>query len=189
MLRKKPSAVVLLSLVVVLFLSIPAQAKGGAVKVVLSGPDWYGEIVVEDPGLLGHLGTAAFEDFQSSPEIPADLGAGYLLDRYSDASEGALPFDRVLYFPDPAGGRGYVYYLETVNGHGPYDGRWFQATPEGEAAVRTVFDTHGVLTTTRPVDRGALPGWIRGALNLVPPLAGLLIGWLLGRRLRPSKLT
>jgi hypothetical protein len=182
MLGKKLFSVIPLSLVFVLLLSIPAQAKGGAVKVVLSGPGWYGELVVEDPGLLGHLGTASFEDVESSPEIPPDLGAGYLLDRFGDSGEGALPFDRVVYFPDPAGGRGYVYYLETVNGDGPYDGRWFHATPEGEAAIQAVFDAHGVLASAPPVNRESAPEWVRTALSLVPPLAGILVGWLIGRR-------
>ena len=180
--RKKLSAVVLLSLVAILILSIPAQAKGDSVKVVLYGPDWYGELVVEDPGLLEHLGTATFEDVESVPEIPSDLGAGYLLDRYLDNTDGARPFDRVLYFPDPTGGRGFVYYLEIVDGHGPRDGRWFHVTPEGEAAINQVFSAHGVLTTAPPMRERKTVGVLRSGLSLVPPLAGVLIGWLIGRR-------
>ncbi|MGB3399485.1 MAG: hypothetical protein WBA34_04855, partial [Candidatus Deferrimicrobiaceae bacterium] len=123
-----------------------------------------------------------FEDVESSPELPADLGAGYLMDRYGDVSDDALPFDRVLYFPDPSGGRGYVYYLETVNGHGPYDGRWFHVSPEGEAEMEQVFAANGVHAGASPAAGKGEGDIARAALTLVPPLAGILIGWLLGRR-------
>ena len=84
--------------------------------------------------------------------------------------------------PTRLAGDGYVYYLETVNGHGPYDGRWFHANPEGEAAIETVFAAHGVVAAASPVKRESTSNGIRGALGLVPPLAGILVGWLIGRQ-------
>jgi hypothetical protein len=164
--------------------AVRARAKGGVAKVVIYGPDWYGELVVDDPELTARLGTAVFEDVGTSPKLPAEFGAGYLLDRYGDAADDARPFDRVLYFSDPSGDRGYVYYLETVNGHGPYDGRWFRASQEGEATIRDVIQAKGVVTSSPPESVRSVFDRLQDALSLVLPLAGILIGWLLGRRER-----
>lgn len=137
-----------------LALASTTGAKGPPERVTLAGPDWYGEIEVNDPSTLRSLSMAVFEDIESPVETFEPLGRGYLMNRGFLEDGRFKPFDRVLYFPSPSGGRGYVYYLEIVNGQGPYDGRWYHASEEGEAAIREVLSAHHVkLPVARaPVD-------------------------------------
>ena len=160
-------------------------AKGPPEKVTIVGPDWFGEIKVTDPALLEHLGLAAFEDVESPVDTMEALDRGYLLSRGSLDGEEFQPWDRVLYFPSPSGGRGYVYYLEIVNGSGPYDGKWYYISEDGEAAIQEVFQNHSVRWPDKsqvsdPQSAANDPTQLRAwPLTLV---GGLLVGWLLGRR-------
>ena len=69
-------------------------------------------------------------------------------------SQQYFPFDQVVYFPDPEGGRGSIFYGGIVNGSSEYDGKWFRASQEGEAALRAAlasahmcFGIHDLLLT------------------------------------------
>jgi len=42
------------------------------------------------------------------------------------------------YYPQSGGSGGYVYYDGLLNGSSEYDGNWFTASPEGDAAFRSL---------------------------------------------------
>jgi len=119
-------------------------AQGVPDRIAISGSDWEGEIEVTGAELLQHLAPAAFEDVASPVELANNLGRGYLLERGYLNNEVFQPWDRVLYFPSPGGQRGYVYYLELIDGRGPYDGHWYYVSPAGEAAFREALNQNGV---------------------------------------------
>jgi hypothetical protein len=82
---------------------------------------------------------ASLEDFAAGPlDEPAGLGEGYTLERQFQNGRAFQSFDRVTYFPDPNGERGYVRYEGIVNGWSDYDGKWFRATAKGDAAMRRI---------------------------------------------------
>jgi hypothetical protein len=110
---------------------------------------------------------AALEAFDVQVSPPEEPGEGYVLIRYYRQDErpeqgierpdaeltpldeirfqaalGYRAFDEVRYYPGPAGG--LVHYLRIVNGAGPYDGKWYRATPAGDAAMRALLASNGV---------------------------------------------
>lgn len=109
-------------------------------RIDISGPGINGVASVTDAELLKPMTIGGFMDFSRSLPEPQGLAEGYELHRYFLNADGSYwDFDRVMYYPDPAGGPGYVNYLEGI-GYGPAHnaGKWFRATPEGEAAMQNI---------------------------------------------------
>jgi hypothetical protein len=119
-----------------------AHAKGPADRIVISSPLLAEDMVLTDRDTLIQISMANLENFEAgSIEPPTGLTAGYTLDRQFAESPGKFrSFDRVVYYPDPAGDLGYVFYEGIVNGSSEYDGRWFRARPVGDAAMRMIID-------------------------------------------------
>jgi hypothetical protein len=150
-----------------------ALAKGPPQKVTISGGDLSAEIeVTDDAGILEALGTMMLEDFDTrTPDAPEGFddswGDGYLITRfYEDPPGHFFPFDAVLYYPDPEGGRGYIQYLGIANGWSEYDGKWFRASAEGEAALTLV------ITGAQDEASAAPSGILSLFLNALAALAG-----------------
>lgn len=109
-------------------------------KIDIRGPGIEGVASVTDAGLLSPMTIEGFMNFSRAVAEPEGLGQGYELHRYFRNKDGSwMDFDRVMYYPDPAGGPGYVQYLEGI-AYSPsqHAGRWYRATPAGEAAWQAI---------------------------------------------------
>jgi hypothetical protein len=163
-----------------------ALAKGPIDMVTIVGPDWYGEIEVTQPDALEHLDIAAFVNFNAVVEAPSALEQGYLLTRYMHVDGEYQAFDRVLYFSNPRGGLGYVYYLGMVDAHGSYDGKWYRVSEKGEETLWDVLQASDVRRASESVDAN-IPSPNRASilkqyLWLFTLAGGLGAGWFFGRR-------
>lgn len=163
---------------------MPAAAfgKGDFDYIAISGPGWYGDLIVSDPTDLEALDLGMLIDYKSTASISAPLGPGYLISRGYQAKDGPQIFDRVMVFLGEEGRPGLAYYIEIVNGSGPYDGRWFHTTAEGEASMRQLIakqagGTAHLIPVEQAAEAGAFPFW---TLAILPALAA---GWLLGNRM------
>lgn len=133
----------------------PALAKGPFAKIVISGPGLAEVATITDDRFMQALSLGMFEDFHTSLQAPA-RGEGYELARYYQSDNGTFEvFDRLTYYPNPSGGRAYIFYngLEG-NGWSEYDGHWFYAKPNGEVAMQDLLNQLGVkLTLAQEVHR------------------------------------
>jgi len=171
-------------------LSLPASAKANFNLVTVSGPDWFGEIELMGSEIPESLIVGGFFDPQQPINPPANLGRGYLITRGYDDDRERYLFDRMMYFP---GAPGYVYYLEIVDGSGPYDGRWF-AVEEGEGeALMSALAAEGVHfsveTAAQRLEVVPEPPDLMSALGIgLAALVGGLAGWVLRAALDRSRL-
>lgn len=167
---------------------LPAAAKGPPEWVRISGAAMYRPIDVTDPELLQELGPARLE-IVDEPAILSPAGITHILhlERGFEGESGDLiAFDEVLYAFDPQGGPGYVYYLGIANGSGPYDGKWYPASEQGAASLRTALEQSGVSMVNFPAG-GEFAGQQllsagQMALLLTVAMAAALAGWAFGRR-------
>lgn len=114
-----------------------AQAKGPVHRILISGGDLEGEVVITDVGLTSLLSLGYFEDFMAGEiEPPETLSEGYTLVRQFRNGSTYQTFDRTVYYPNEKGERGYVHYLGIENGSSGYDGKWYSVLPEGEMAMQ-----------------------------------------------------
>jgi hypothetical protein len=178
------------TLAILLVLAVPASAKGIASLIEIEVPGLENTIRVEGLDAVWDLSIGQLEDFTQPLDAPADAGVGLYLTRYlSDNERDTYPFDNVVYFASQTGGRGYVYYLGMINGRSEYDGRWFQATPEGDAAISAVLAQHGVKLDAVGLDTSAAVSLASAPINpadlglaALTALLGLGLGWVLGKR-------
>jgi hypothetical protein len=172
---------VFLSLVVV----FPAGAKGAVDRVSLVGPHWYGEVEITDREVLDVLGLGLFADLEKPLERAPLVSAGYLMTRSFELEGEYRLLDRLMYFPGEEPGEGVVYYIEMVDAHGPYDGKWFRVRMESEATLLNYLSQEGILPSSivfqspENISSGADQALLVGGGML---LMGLLVGVALGRR-------
>ena len=108
-------------------------------RATLSGPGLTGEVEITGKENLGALQLGVFEDFSHGPIAAPNVGEGYRITRYF--YEASFNFGVLHYYPDPSGGRGYVFFEDGPDlsgNHTAYDGQWFYATPEGDAAMQRI---------------------------------------------------
>jgi hypothetical protein len=150
-----------------------ALAKGPAAKVTITGPNLREEIEVTHSTVLEALSLAQFEEFSQSIEAPEGLGTGYELTRYFKDGSRLWAFDHLHYYPDPAGGPGYVFYDGLLEGGwSEYDGKWFQVSATGETALQRLLAEEGVaIEAEAPAESLLLP--VTGGTTW--PLAGLAV--------------
>jgi hypothetical protein len=119
-----------------------AHAKGPADRIIISSPLLAEDMVLTDRDSITEISMANLENFEAgSIDEPAGLTDGYTLERqYEETSGNFRSFDRVVYYPDPAGDLGYVFYDGIVNGSSEYDHRWYRARPIGDAAMQLIID-------------------------------------------------
>ena len=121
----------IISVLIAAAMSTPAFAKSEFNLVTVAGPDWFGDIEITGSDIPTSLVLGGVFDPQRPLTPPEGLDRGYLITRGYEEDGERVMFDRMLYFP---GQPGYVYYLEIINGSGPYDGHWFRVT-EGEGEL------------------------------------------------------
>src|SRR5262245_52973134 len=75
----------------------------------ITGPGLNGVATITDAELLKPITIGGFMELDHFLDKPEGLGQGYELHRYFLNRDGSWwDFDRVMYYPDPAGGPGYV---------------------------------------------------------------------------------
>ena len=192
----------------------PALAKGAS-YVTIEGPGLSEPLVVDDPDLVGNLAMAALESVEAVASPPLWIEEAYLVTRWQEEGGRSFPFDQVLYFPDPKGGKALVYYIGIYGGEGPYDQTWFYATGRGQETMTAVLEA-GVasaavaspgLAPQSEVEGAALPAVVQPAPmetaggvqpdGFTPALAGLIgiglaaagfaAGWAVCRGLAPAE--
>lgn len=130
-----------LLLIVLLFAGLtPARAKG-PMPVRIEGPGLpAGGIELTEPADYEPLAMGALPDFFSAADpVPASW-TGYAVQRFwvDETTGQAQIFDDLIYYPDPAGERGVVYYVGIHNGWSEYDEHWFYASAAADARLRVV---------------------------------------------------
>ncbi len=130
----------MLLMVAALLLGQVALAKGSPQQVTLSG-DGFALTLTGDQATLDALAFMTLEDYSTATaDPPADLsGDGCLITRSYLAEHGEMvAFDQLRYYPDPAGGRGYLYYVGIVYGTSDSDHLWFRANPQSETILKAL---------------------------------------------------
>jgi hypothetical protein len=171
---KKSAMLMILILLATAFPSGPVAAKSYIDVVTIVGPDWFGEIELTGSEIPESLVMGGFFNPQQPISPPAGLGRGYLITRGYDNDGHRQMFDRMMYFP---GSPGYVYYLEIIDGSGPYDGHWFSVTEDEGEALLSALRTKGARLTTDVVQR--VPDPVPERVDLIP-LIGLALTALVG---------
>jgi hypothetical protein len=127
-------------IVLLLVAALPASAKG-PMPVLISGPGLpSGGVDIQDLDEAAPLSMGMLEDFvRGEIEPPSWAVLSYRLQRYGIDSAGQRRiFDQVDYYPNPTGGLGVVHYIGIYHGRSEYDGKWYAAKPEGDAAMRSL---------------------------------------------------
>lgn len=136
------------AVVFVALATVPAFAKGPPSKATISGPGLPGTVEITDPALLNALSFFQFENVNENNRhgiaAPAHPGAAYLITRYVENPDRSFrPWDELHYYP--ADNRGYVFLDGLIgDSYTEFDGRWYQASPEGDAAMKQLLAQHGV---------------------------------------------
>lgn len=167
---------VLMALALFLCTGTAAFAKETPAKVTVADPGIAKPIDITTPATLQVLGLNRLEDFGSPAGAPTGASPGYDLTRYVRSDTGLRPFDRVRYVPDPAGGRGYVYYAGVVGGSSSTDGLWFRASAEGERALRAALTAHGARLSSEAISPQPTPSPLNrnpGVVIWLLPLAAV----------------
>ena len=157
-------------------------------EAFISGPGLEGRVEIQDKDALAALRLGGIEDFDAGTLAAPDVGEGYTITRYFYG--GTFNFGVLHYYPDPEGGRGYVYFEDGPDlegDHTAFHHKWLYATPAGDAAMRSLLQSLGALPASdslpAPVpamaDRSLVraAGWLALAAS-----AALLSGWFVLRR-------
>ncbi|HKP54159.1 MAG TPA: hypothetical protein VJ183_16090 [Chloroflexia bacterium] len=114
-----------------------AWPEGPPDKVSINGPGIKGTIVIADKNSLEGLGPEQFMDFSKSVTAVPQNSTPYEVVRYIKGFGASGTFDRLHYYPGQGGSAGRIYYVEAI-GYGPshVEGKWFYATPQGDAAMK-----------------------------------------------------
>lgn len=123
------------------FVPLGAAAKG-IVEITISGPGLAGEVKVTDQGTIAALSEVGGGGVPTN--LPPGLGDEFYEIRMSIGGEAGRVFaTNVLhYYPDPAGGPGYVLFVE--GGFSDAEGWWHRAPSAWDSAFRGVLLSHGV---------------------------------------------
>ena len=117
-----------------LFFAPSALAKGNFSKIVISGGHLTSDIEVTDPALLGFFSLSDFPNARVNE--PLNVSQVYVISRGGEENHAFKAWDRLLYYPNSNGPGGYIYYEGLLNGWSEYDGKWYIASTEGDAALR-----------------------------------------------------
>ena len=155
-------------------------------RATISGPGLNGETDITDKDVLAAMKLGVLEELEApQTEAPQVSGEGYTIRRWFYGGE--FNFATLHYYPDPAGGNGYVRWddgPDLTGDHTPYNGRWLRITERGEAAVQKVLVGLGVSlsarasTSANPVSMNGTPAAlaIAAGLGLVVVIAALFLG-------------
>ncbi len=125
------------TLIMALFPTLAAEAKRPPAKLTLSGPGIAGELESTDQNYLEALALGRLEDLARGAIAPPVIDQLYYeMVRYFKDGESFWAFDRLRYYPKLETG-GYIWYLGLEGtGWSEFDGKWFNATVEGDKALR-----------------------------------------------------
>jgi hypothetical protein len=108
-------------------------------KVLISGPEIEGQLEIKSEEARGLFRLGYLEDLEAGSPVPPQLNAGYQIVRYFGG--GGFEFARLTYYPNPNGGRGYLFWEDgpmLQGGHTPYHATWLYARPEAEVKLRAL---------------------------------------------------
>jgi len=134
--------ILLFLVVLALFTGTIAFAKGGD-KITITGESLAQPIEITDNAcILNAFAESNLEDLTTrSEQAPpaASLGERYLITSYTKNLDGSYdPFEQMEYYPDPAGGLGYIHYLKMFYGATAYDGNWFHPTASTAFVIQSL---------------------------------------------------
>jgi hypothetical protein len=157
MMRKSTCRLLALTLITALIL-IPlsvALAKGPPEQVTISGPGIDGEITIADSKVLNAFSFYQFNDLTRMLDEPPQVqGEGYKITRWvtqrRQGKHQLFPWDYLTYYPDPAGGPGYLYFdgLDRSIGSTEGQGEWFLASEEGGRAMKEIIASQTAAPTS-----------------------------------------
>ena len=110
-------------------------------RVTISGPGIVGVLEITDRNILDALQLSVFEDFNAgSIKAPSISGEGYHITRYFYG--GTFNFGGLIYYPPTANApRGVLQFSDgpqLEGNHTPYNGQWWYAKPQGDAAMQNL---------------------------------------------------
>lgn len=154
------------------------SAKGPFSKVTISGGELPVAVEVTDTDLLQFF---SFSNFPNAATSAPSVGEGYVVTRYYQNADGSFDaWDTLHYYPGSAGSSGYVFYDGLVDGSSMYDGKWYIANPEVDAAFQDILASQQPAPTNN-----VLLSQVLIAVEL--GLAGLAIFISIGTKLKMRK--
>ena len=129
-------------LLLTILISGTVFAKGPPNKIIISHPDLPDKIEITDSATLDAFAMGQFVDFDDPIVEPDGMMDGYEIVRLYYIGETALKaIDKFVYYPDPKGENGVIYYDGIIDkmfifGGSPYDGQWFRATESGDLVMQ-----------------------------------------------------
>jgi hypothetical protein len=137
------------------------HAKGNPSNMFISAPGLAKPVEITDRRTVDDLALGAIADLRQAISNPPDVGIGYDFFRYDlERGQNSAVFDRVRYFPQDDGARGYILYVGFMESD-TAGGKWFSATEAGEATLRRLIDKYAPARTQaalEKVDLAAAPG-------------------------------
>ncbi len=126
--------------------SVTAVAAKELGALGISGPGIKGELKLDNAGEMMKLEQSGFFDLSHSIKAPQGLGEGYTIVRYLHMEEGLIAWDKLGYFPDPAGKQGYLNYQGSVDKN--HDGMatigWYRVGLGTDQVFQGLLAAHGV---------------------------------------------
>jgi hypothetical protein len=98
---------------------------------------------VTDPSLTDFF---SFSEFSKAHiHTPTTVQQGYEITRYMRDDSGVLiAWDRLHYYPDHQAAGGTIFYDGLIGGGSEYDGKWYRASAEGDAAMRRLLAANAI---------------------------------------------
>jgi hypothetical protein len=151
-------AILLLSATSALVLAWPNQPPD---KVLISGPGIEGQVEVRDESARAIFRLGELEDLEGKSPTPPRLSGGYKIVRFFYGGE--FNFAQLTYYPNPSGGRGYLYFEDGPDlrgDHTAYHQTWLYTTSDGEKQLRGLLTRLGAkldasMPAARPVSGSA----------------------------------
>jgi hypothetical protein len=130
----------------------PIRAKGPADKAILTGPGIDSGVEITDLDVLTALGFGSLESFERGglPMPTSATGTYYELVRYLKEGDDFIAWDRLRYYPQTADQYGNIFYvgLESDDMWSEFDGKWYTARPDGDAAMRKLIAAYAKPVST-----------------------------------------
>lgn len=147
-----------------------AWPEGPPDKVSISGPGIKGTVEIAGKDNLEGLGPEQFMDLSKSVTAVPQSSSPYEVVRYIKGFGASGAFDRLHYYPGQGGSPGRVYYVEAI-GYGPshIEGKWFYATPQGDAAMKKLLAKYAS-TSEAATEKSELASTGQGRLCSTSPV-------------------
>lgn len=127
-----------------------SEAKEPLGQVMISGAGLRGNVEVTSGRLLERLGIGQLENFDvGKVDAPDVAGAGFGVARSTVDDDGNFVLlDKQIYYPDAAGGIGYlqvveINYEDGFGGDGIVAGDWFEVRPDAERILQETLIMYG----------------------------------------------